>query len=73
MILNEKITYEQAEHFYHKLCCKIYGDSNKCCGGVMSEELIASHMNIDISTVKDYCKAMIKYHITERQGGMIVV
>lgn len=67
------ITKEMATEFYRDLCRTVYGDSTKNSGGVMSEELIADHMKISIEKANDFCAAMIKYGITERQGGMIVV
>ena len=68
-----KITEAQAREFYRDLCGTVYGDSNKNSQGIMSERLIADHMGICFSKADAYCNTMIKYGITERQNGMIVV
>lgn len=68
-----EITKEQAQGFYNDLIGTVYGDSTKVCGGVMPVELIADRMGISFEKANDFCNAMIKYGITERQGGMIVV
>lgn len=67
------ITEQQAKAFYHDLCGVVYGDANKNSQGIMSEGLIAEHMGISLTKANLYCNAMIKYGITERQNGMIVV
>lgn len=67
------ITEKQAKEFYRDLCGTVYGDCNKTSQGVMSEKLIADHMKITVEESIDFCNAMIKYGITERQSGMIVV
>lgn len=67
------ITKEQAKEFYRDLCGTIYGNSNVNSQGTMTVELIAEHMDIDIPKANFFCDAMIKYKITERQNGMIVV
>ena len=69
----EVITESQAKEFYHNLCKTIYGDPNKNCQGIMSIGSIADHMNIHISKANKFCDAMIKYGITERTNGMIIV
>ena len=69
----EKITREMAEEFYRDLCGTVYKGSRKTCGGVMPVELIADHMKISKERATLFCYAMIKYGITEKQGGMIVV
>ena len=69
----EEITKEMAKEFYRDLCGTVYGDPNKNSGGIMSIGLIADHMKISINKTNDFCAAMIKYGITERQNGMIVV
>ena len=69
----EEITKEMAKEFYRDLCGTVYGDSNKNSGGVMSEPLIAEYMRISIEDAENFCAAMIKYGITEKQNGMIVV
>lgn len=67
------ITKPQAEEFYRDLCVTVYGDSAKNSQGVMSIALIADHMKISIEKANAFCNAMIKYGITERQNGMVVV
>ena len=67
------ITKEMATEFYRDLCGTVYGDVNKNCQGVMSEELIAEHMKIAHSRANLFCSTMIRYGITERQNGLIVV
>lgn len=69
----DRITEEMAKEFYRDLCGTVYKDSTKTCCGVMPVELIADHMDIDVERAKEFCTAMIKYGITERQNGMIVV
>lgn len=68
-----EITKGNAEEFYRDLCETVYGNSNKVSQGVMSIELIANRMKISIENANRFCEAMIKYRITERQGGGIVV
>ena len=67
------ITKEMATEFYRELCDTVYGDENKNSQGVMSIALIADHMEIPLERARAFCTAMIKYEITERQNGMIVV
>ena len=67
------ITKEMAKEFYRDLCGTVYGNADKNCQGVMSVELIAEHMQISVDKANDFCVAMIKYSITEKQNGMIVV
>lgn len=67
------VTREQAKEFYRDLCGTVYGDSNKNCQGIMSEALIADHMGINLIKANLFCNAMIKYGITERSNGMIIV
>ena len=71
--MKSKITKEMATEFYRDLCGTVYGDPNKNSQGIMSEQLIADHMGISITKAELFCNAMIKYGITERQNGMIVV
>ena len=68
-----EITKENAKEFYRDLCGTVYGNANKNCHGIMSVGLIADRMKISIEKANMFCNAMIKYGITERQGGMIVV
>ena len=69
----KEITKEMAERFYGDLCEEVYEDRTKNSGGIMSVELIAEHMGISVGDAENFCNAMIKFGITERQGGMIVV
>lgn len=69
----EVITKAQATEFYRDLCGTIYGNANKNSQGIMSVALIADHMNISIERATEFCNAMIKYGITERCNGMIIV
>ena len=68
-----EITKTMAKEFYRDLCGTVYGDANRNSQGVMSIGLIADHMGISIEKANGFCNAMIKYGITERQNGMIVV
>lgn len=67
------ITKEMAERFYGDLCEEVYEDRTKNSCGIMSEALIAEYMGISIEDAENFCNVMIKFGITERQGGMIVV
>ena len=67
------ITKPQAEEFYRDLCGTVYGDSSKNSQGIMSVGLIADHMRISIERANAFCNAMIRYGVTERQGGKVVV
>lgn len=67
------ITKEMAKEFYRDLCGTVYGDCTKNSYGIMSVELIAKHMGISVGDSNNFCNAMIKFGITERQGEMIVV
>ena len=68
-----EITKEMAKEFYRDLCGTVYGNADKNSQGVMSIGLIADHMLISVEKATLFCDAMIKYGVTERQGGMIVV
>ena len=68
-----EITKEMATEFYRDLCGTVYGDPTKNSQGIMTVELIAEHMKISVEKANEFCNAMIKYGITERQNGMIVV
>ena len=73
-ILREgKVTKQQAKEFYKKLCDTVYGNENQNCCGIMPIVLIAEHMNISIEKANIFCNAMVKYRITERTNGMIIV
>lgn len=67
------ITKTQAQEFYRDLCGTVYGNANKNSQGIMSVGLIADHMRISIEKANAFCNAMIKYGVTERQGGKVVV
>ena len=68
-----KITKPQAQEFYRDLCGTVYGDANKNSQGIMNIPGIAYNMGISLEKAEEFCNAMIKFGITERQGGMIVV
>jgi len=68
-----EITKEQATNFYRDLCGTVYGDPDKTCGGIMGTWCISEHMGITYEEAENYCNAMIKFGITERQNGMIVL
>lgn len=68
-----EITKPQAEEFYRDLCGTVYGNANKNSQGIMSVGLISDHMRISIERANAFCNAMIKYGVTERQGGKVVV
>ena len=67
------ITKSQAKEFYRDLCGTVYGNANKTCQGIMSVGLIADHMRISIERANEFCNAIVKYGITERSCGMIIV
>lgn len=67
------ITKSQAKEFYRDLCGTVYGNANKSSQGIMSVGLIADHMKISIEKASEFCNAMIRYGITERSNGMIIV
>lgn len=67
------ITKAQAKEFYRDLCGTVYGNANKTQGGIMPTCLIADHMRISMEKANAYCDAMVKYGITERTNGMIIV
>lgn len=69
----EVITESKAKEFYHNLCKKVYGNPNTNSQGTMSIGLIADHMDISIENANQLCKAMLKYGITERSNGNIIV
>lgn len=70
---NKTITKEMAKEFYRDLCGTVYGDANKNSQGIMSEALIAEHMGISIEDATNFCNAMVRFGITERSNGMIIV
>ena len=67
-----EITKAQAQEFYRDLCGTV-NENSKTCQGTLSVEKIADRMEISIEKANEFCNAMIKYGITERQGGAIVV
>lgn len=69
----EEITKQQAKEFYRDLCGTVYGNANKTQQGIMSIGLIADHMRISVEHTNAFCNAMIKFGITERSNGMIIV
>lgn len=68
-----KVTKQQAKEFYKKLCDIVYGNENQNCCGIMPVVLIAEHMDISIEKANMFCNAMVKYRITERADGMIII
>ena len=68
-----EITKAQATEFYRDLCGTYNGNANKTCQGVASIYHIAGTMRITESKATEFCNAMIKYGITERQRGWIVI
>ena len=73
VLRENKITESQAKAFYRNLCGTVYGNSNKNCCGIMPVSLVADHMNISFEKANQFCDAMIKYGITERADGMIII
>lgn len=71
--MNNPITKSQAENFYKDLCDTVYGNPNKNSQGIMNIPMIAQHMEISTDRAEEFCNAMIKFGITEKQNGMIVV
>ena len=67
------ITRQMAQEFYRDLCGTVYGDANKNSQGIMSVGLIADRMKIPFEKAEEFCDAMIKYDITERTMGMVIV
>ena len=67
------ISEGMAKEFYRDLCGTVYGDDTITCGGIMNEAKIAEIMSITLEEAERFCNAMIKYGITERQGGMFVI
>lgn len=67
------VTKTQAKEFYRDLCGTYNGSTNKICQGIASTQHIAETMNISPNMVDDFCTAMVKYGITERQGGGYVI
>lgn len=73
VLRESKITKSQAKEFYRDLCGTVYGNSNKNCCGIMPVSLVADHMKISFEKANQFCDAMIKYGITERADGMIII
>lgn len=67
------ITKEMASTFYHDLCATYNGNANKTCQGIASAEHIADMMNMTTDMATEFCHSMLKYGITERQGGGYVI
>jgi hypothetical protein len=62
-----------AKEFYRDLCGTYNGNANKTCQGIASAEHIAQTMDIPVGLATIMCEAMIRYGITERQGGGYVI
>lgn len=67
------LSKEEANNFYKDLCGTFNHDSTKTCQGIASISLIAERMEISEDRTMEFCNAMLKYGITERQGGGIVI
>ena len=65
--------FYRARHFYRSLCRKVNGSPDRQAQGIMSEELIAEHMNMPVKTVTELLWSCAAFGITERQGGGWVV
>ena len=68
-----RVTKQQANEFYKKLCRTVYGNEEQNCCGIMPVTLIADHMEVSIEKANVYCDAMVRHGITERANGMIIV
>ena len=64
---------EKALKFYRSLCKTAYGNKNKNSQGIMSVTGIADLMEIPVEEAENCCNAMLRFGITEKQGGMIVI
>ena len=71
--MQTNITQNQAKEFYRDLCGTYNGNANKTCQGIASVTHIAETMQITGNQAEAYCNAMIRYGITERQNGKIVI
>lgn len=69
-IVRNLITESKAQEFYRDLLGTIHSTGNI---GIMSEHLIADHMEMSVERARDMLWACVKYGITERQGGGFVV
>lgn len=72
-IIDGYITKKQAKEFYTNLREICFENKNTSNQGIMCETHIADLMGISEERANAFCTAMIKYGITERQGGKIVV
>ena len=68
-----EITKGQAREFYRDLCGTYNGNTNKTCQCIVTIPHIAETMNIPETKANEFCSAMIRYGITERQGNGIVI
>ena len=73
---DEPITASQAKEFWRDVMGTIWHDpERKYTSGIMSTEMIAEYMRMDVETCERYlcrCKRD-DLHLTERQGGSWVV
>lgn len=67
------ITKTMAVGFYADLCGTYNGSPTRYGQGVASVFHIAEKMHITQEQAEAYCSALIRYGITERQGGRIVI
>lgn len=69
----DSVSKVQAQEFYRNLCIKYNGKENCTCRGIADVGHIAKSMHISYEESEKLCNAMIKYGVTERQGGGIVI
>ena len=73
-MITTPIREEQAREFWRDLRGTLkYDPDGYDTHGIMSPELVASHMGIPTETASSFLWACVKYHITDRQGGGFVV
>ena len=65
-----KIDEHKAKEFYRNLLGTIHSTGNI---GIMSEYLVADHMDMSVERARDMLWACVKFGITDRQGGGFVV
>ena len=71
---NLTITEGQAREFYRDLKGLMYhGDTNHSDTGILYVFGVANWLDITEEKAKEICNAWVKYGITERQGGGIVI
>lgn len=73
MTYHEERVKEALKMFYRELCLKYNGDENKTSQGIASADHIAETLNMNVSDVEQIMNQLVKYGITERQGGAYVI